>query len=123
MGEMTDHDPDDLGSAYPQEAAETGALVEEDLREPPMYLVWIHNDDYTTRDFVVDVLKQVFHHDEAQATAIMVHVHRNGAGRAGLYPRGVAETKIMEAESMARAEEFPLQLTMEPDLPNENGDC
>ena len=55
------------------------------LQKPPLYRVLLHNDDYTTREFVVDVLRTVFHRDEPEAVQIMLHVHQNGTGVAGVY--------------------------------------
>lgn len=85
------------------------------LARPGMFKVLMHNDDYTTRDFVVEVLKYVFHHSESKAVAIMLHVHNEGVGVAGVYTRDVAETKIETVHSLARRSDFPLRLTMEPD--------
>jgi ATP-dependent Clp protease adaptor protein ClpS len=85
------------------------------LKRPRMYRVLLHNDDYTTREFVVDVLVGVFHHSEAKATEIMLHVHQTGVGVAGVFTREVAETKISIVEKLAREREYPLRLTMEPD--------
>jgi len=96
----------------------TGTVVREKThqkpKKPPLYRVLMHNDDYTTRDFVVYVLETVFHHDEASAVRIMLHVHHNGVGVAGVFTREVAETKIHIVEQLAAREEFPLLLTMEP---------
>ena len=84
-------------------------------RRPPLFKVLMHNDHYTTREFVVDVLHTVFHKSESEAVQIMMHVHTNGVGVAGVYPFEVAETKIKTVERLAREYEFPLQLTMEPE--------
>ena len=96
----------------------TGTVVREETRQkpkkPPLYRILMHNDDYTTRDFVVYVLESVFHHDEASAVRIMLHVHHNGVGVAGVFTREVAETKIQQVERLSAQEEFPLLLTMEP---------
>ncbi len=73
----------------------------------------LHNDDYTTREFVVEVLKTVFHKSESDAVQIMLHVHYNGVGVAGVYTREIAETKIRTVEHLARQYEFPLRLSME----------
>ncbi|MGB0680644.1 MAG: ATP-dependent Clp protease adaptor ClpS [Polyangiales bacterium] len=83
------------------------------MERPRLYKVLLHNDDYTTREFVVDLLRLVFHKDDAQAVQIMLHVHRQGIGVAGLYPREVAETKVVMATHMAREHNFPLRLTLE----------
>jgi ATP-dependent Clp protease adaptor protein ClpS len=89
------------------------------LSRPRMYRVLVHNDDYTTREFVVDVLCTVFRHTESEAVRVMLHVHYNGVGVAGVYTREVAETKIAIVESLAKEREYPLRLSMEPDDPDE----
>ncbi len=91
------------------------------LKRPRMYRVLLHNDDYTTREFVVDVLVGVFHHSESKATEIMLHVHYTGVGVAGVFTREVAETKIAIVEKLAREREYPLRLTMEPDENEDEG--
>ena len=83
------------------------------LAKPPLYKVLLHNDDYTTMEFVVEVLQTVFHHDLQRATRIMLHVHQGGVGVAGTYPRDVAETKAEKVMALARAAEFPLLCTVE----------
>ncbi len=83
------------------------------LAKPPLYKVLLHNDDYTTMEFVVEVLQTVFHHDIQRATRIMLHVHQRGVGVAGTYPRDVAETKAEKVMALARAAEFPLLCTVE----------
>ena len=90
----------------------TETRSEERVAKPRMYRVLVHNDDYTTREFVVDVLRGVFHHSEAEAVRIMLHVHYNGLGVAGIYTREVAETKIRTVEQLAREREYPLRLSM-----------
>ena len=91
------------------------------LARPRMWRVLVHNDDYTTREFVVDVLRTVFRHSESEAVRVMLHVHYNGVGVAGVYTREVAETKIAIVESLAKEREYPLRLTMEPEEPDESG--
>ena len=93
----------------------TETRTEREVAKPRMWRVLMHNDDYTTREFVVDVLCSVFHHDESSAVRIMLHVHHNGLGVAGVFTREVAETKISVVERLARDREFPLRLTMEPE--------
>ena len=93
-----------------------GAVVTESetrLKQPPLYKVLIHNDDYTTMEFVVFVLQTVFQHEEARAAQIMLQVHMQGVGIAGVYTYEVAETKVAEVEKLARAREFPLLCTVE----------
>ena len=91
------------------ERTETKKKVE----RPRRYKVLLHNDDYTTMEFVVWVLQAVFNHDETRATEIMLHVHRTGLGVAGVYPRDVAETRVSQVEALAREHEFPLLCTTE----------
>lgn len=83
------------------------------LRKPPLYAVFLLNDDYTTMDFVVHVLETVFHKPVIEATRIMLHVHKNGKGHAGTFTREIAETKIDTVHTMAREHEFPLKCSME----------
>ncbi len=84
-------------------------------KRPPLYKVLMHNDDYTTREFVVWVLESVFQKTEPEAIRVMMHVHMNGVGVAGIYTRDIAETKAAKTERMAREQEFPLRLTVEPE--------
>jgi ATP-dependent Clp protease adaptor protein ClpS len=87
--------------------------TQEKLARPRRYKVLLHNDDYTTMEFVVWVLQSVFNHDETTATEIMLHVHRTGIGVAGVYPRDVAETRIAQVDALAKEHEFPLRCSME----------
>jgi ATP-dependent Clp protease adaptor protein ClpS len=82
---------------------------------PRRYKVIFHNDDYTTMEFVVMVLRQYFHKSEAEATHIMLTVHKKGSAVAGVYPRDVAETKVSEVMHHARELGMPLLLTSEPE--------
>ena len=84
------------------------------FKEPPIYKVLLLNDHYTTMEFVVVVLEQIFHKSAEEAAQIMLAVHRAGSGLAGLYPKEVAETKVAIVQHMARKEGFPLQCVMEP---------
>lgn len=83
------------------------------LQRPPKYRVLIHNDDYTPMDFVVWVLEEVFHKDHAEATRIMLDVHRKGQGVAGVYTYEIAETKAARVETLAKAHEHPLRSSIE----------
>ena len=91
----------------------TRTRTEKKLKQPPLYRVLLHNDDYTTMEFVVHVLQSIFNHADAEATQIMLHVHRKGIGVAGVYTREVAETKIDQVHALARAHEFPLRCSMD----------
>jgi len=83
------------------------------LAEPPLYKVLLHNDDYTTMEFVIIVLEKVFHKTTAEATRIMLNVHNQGIGVAGVYTKEVAETKVAIVLDLARKNEYPLLCTME----------
>lgn len=83
------------------------------LAEPPLYKVLLHNDDYTTMEFVILILEKVFLKTTAEATRIMLNVHNQGIGIAGVYIREVAETKVAIVLDLARKNEYPLLCTME----------
>lgn len=88
---------------------------QEKTAKPRRYVVVFHNDDYTTRDFVVSVLQEHFGKDVTEATQIMLHVHFKGWGIAGIYSRDVAETKVEKVVSSARSAGHPLKVTAEPE--------
>ncbi|BDQ36007.1 ATP-dependent Clp protease adapter protein ClpS [Pseudodesulfovibrio nedwellii] len=92
---------------------ETELLDEHEVREPRKYKVLLHNDDYTTMDFVVEILVRVFRRNEAQATAIMLSVHNKGYGVCGTYTAEVAETKVDLVHRLAKSAGFPLKCSME----------
>jgi len=87
--------------------------TEDDVIEPPMYKVLLHNDNYTTMEFVVEVLLYVFHKRVEEATRIMLNVHQQGVGICGTYPFEVAETKVDTVHLLAREKGFPLKCSME----------
>lgn len=87
--------------------------VRDEVTEPPLYKVLIHNDDYTPKDFVVEILIKVFNKPMDEATGIMWHTHENGTGLCGIYPLEVAETKVNMVMEAARDSGFPLRLTIE----------
>lgn len=89
--------------------AETARQVE----KPPLFKVLLHNDDFTTMEFVVDVLQHVFHHSEPEALHIMLAVHHQGVGVAGVYPYEIAEAKVNKVTELAGAQDFPLLCTLE----------
>lgn len=83
------------------------------LEKPKMYRVLLHNDDFTTMDFVVFVLEYVFMRTEAESVAIMLKVHNEGVGVAGIYPYDIAYMKSQKAMNLAKAREYPLLATLE----------
>jgi ATP-dependent Clp protease adaptor protein ClpS len=85
----------------------------QEIKKPPLYRVFLLNDDYTTMDFVVQILERIFHKSTVEATQIMLHVHKNGKGLAGTFTKEIAETKVGEVHSLAREHEFPLRCAME----------
>lgn len=104
-----------MGSQRPDTYEVVKESVEERTQEPHMYRVILHNDDYTTRDFVVEILVHIFHKPLDQAVELMWQVHRKGSGVAGIYPRDIAETKVLSVTNLAREHGFPLLTTMEPE--------
>jgi ATP-dependent Clp protease adaptor protein ClpS len=94
-----------------QPAADT--LYDEAPQTPRLYRVLLHNDDYTTMEFVVIILMEVFRKTGDEATAIMLAVHTRGKGECGLYPLEIAETKVAEVRRRAREADFPLRCTLE----------
>ena len=88
-------------------------ITRQETKKPPLYKVFLLNDDYTTMDFVVHILETVFHKPPPEATQIMLHVHRNGIGLCGVFTRDIAETKVMTVHEIARKNEFPLKAIME----------
>jgi len=94
---------------------EDGVISEvwEEVSEPPMYKVLLLNDDYTTMEFVVEILMYVFNKSMEESTAIMLNVHRRGMGLCGVYPYEVAETKVDTVHTFAQERGFPLKCTME----------
>ena len=102
---MGQHGIDSQGQSSTQEKIE--------VKEPILYKVLLHNDNYTTMEFVVMILEKVFRKSSPEATQIMLSVHQKGIGVCGIYPREVAETKIVTVLGLARKFEYPLQCTME----------
>lgn len=94
---------------------ETRSEVEDRTDEPSMYRVVFYNDDFTPKEFVVEILVRLFHKRAAEATRLMWRVHHGHRGVAGIYPREIAETKVAAATALAREHGFPLRMTIEPD--------
>jgi ATP-dependent Clp protease adaptor protein ClpS len=109
-----------MPASPPPEGDRQGGLLTEirpgqQTDTPRMWRVLLHNDDYTTQEFVVWVLESVFRKPRAEAVEVMLHVHLSGVGVAGIYTHDVAETKLRKTRQMAEEQEFPLLVTMEPD--------
>ena len=102
MPENNDHSK---GSVLTENTIET--------KEPRLYKVLLHNDDYTSMEFVIAILETVFHKSANDATKIMLNVHNEGLGIAGIYTREICETKISVVHQLAKKNEFPLRCSME----------
>jgi len=100
---------------FPDIESDSDVLTESEtkLEKPKLFKVLLHNDDFTTMDFVVFVLQFVFMRDTAEALTIMLKVHNEGVGLAGVYPYEVATMKAEKAMNLARAREYPLLCTVE----------
>ena len=85
-----------------------------DVKKPRLYHVILYNDDYTTMEFVVYVLQTIFHHPQTLAEQVMLDVHQRGKGVAGTYSRDIAETKALQARTLAQKHNFPLKCVAEP---------
>ena len=83
------------------------------LKPPNGFKVLLHNDDYTTMEFVVFVLESIFHKSPSDSMRIMLHVHNNGFGVCGVYTHEIAETKVIRVHDLASQYEYPLKATME----------
>ena len=96
-----------------RESTLTDSRSDEKLERPRLWRVLLHNDDYTTQDFVVWVLESIFNKELSEAFDIMMSVHRTGMGIAGVYTYDVAQTKVKTTKQLAEEHEFPLLVTME----------
>ena len=99
----------------PQEQTNIRERQRIDMQEPRRYKVIIHNDDFTTMEFVVMILEQVFFLDAAKAEALMLQVHHSNKAVVGIYTYDIAVSKARKATKMARNEGYPLRLTVEPE--------
>ena len=106
---------DDKKAEPPVPRGETGLVLEERTRtrKPPMYKVLLHNDNYTTMEFVIYVLVSVFHQSETEAIRIMLQVHNQQVGIAGVYTFEIAEMKVAKVAQLAREHDYPLLCTLE----------
>lgn len=100
-----------MGNEHSESNAETHQ--ETDIREPKMYKVLLHNDDYTTMEFVVMVLEQIFRKNTAEANQVMLNVHQKGCGICGIFSYDIAETKVITVHTLAEKNEFPLKCSIE----------
>jgi len=98
-------------TAHNQTRPQTGTRPA--TRQPPMFRVLMHNDDYTSMDFVVDMLELVFHKSPIEANRIMLHIHYKGVGICGVFPFEVAETKAAKVHGLAKAEGYPLRCSLD----------
>jgi ATP-dependent Clp protease adaptor protein ClpS len=87
-----------------------------ELEEPKMFKVLLHNDDYTSMDFVVEVLMSIFHKSAMEAEKIMIQIHEKGMGVCGIYSFEIAQTKAEQVRQRAKQNEFPLLATIEEDV-------
>jgi ATP-dependent Clp protease adaptor protein ClpS len=104
-----------MGEYEPGSREDIFTESEEETKEPPLFKVLLHNDDYTTKEFVVTILVSVFNKSLDDATNLMWKVHKSGVGIAGVYPFEVAETKLNITKATARENGFPLKVSMEPE--------
>jgi ATP-dependent Clp protease adaptor protein ClpS len=102
-------------TSEPRTGTTTKTRVKPRLQPPSLWKVLLHNDDYTTQEFVVWVLETVFRKPEPEAVRIMLDVHKRGKGVAGIYPFDVADTKVAQVKTVAEQHEFPLLCTLEPE--------
>jgi ATP-dependent Clp protease adaptor protein ClpS len=90
------------------------AEIDPKLKEPKHYAVLLHNDDYTSMEFVTEILQKFFNKNGEDAVRIMLKVHQEGKGVAGLFTYQIAETKVAQVQEYARSKGFPLKCSMEP---------
>lgn len=92
---------------------ETREKTRINIREPKHYKVIMHNDDFTTMDFVVEILVDIFHKDILEAERLMMMVHETGKAAVGSYPYDIAVSKVQAAKERAKEEGFPFRMTVE----------
>ena len=102
-----------MGKVDTEHREDSEVLCEQELREPSMYRVFLHNDDYTSMEFVVQILVEIFHKNAEQATALMLTVHEQGQAQCGVYTHEIAESKVAQVHTRARRAGFPLKCTLE----------
>ena len=102
-----------MSKAHPALKEKSGVHTEEALSEPTQYKILMHNDHYTTMDFVVQVLETVFNKPSSEAVQIMLNIHQKGVGVCGIYTEEIAETKVDAVHFLAKQQGFPLKCSME----------
>jgi ATP-dependent Clp protease adaptor protein ClpS len=102
-----------MAETRPQQGEQVLDRTKDQVTEPPLFKVILLNDDYTTMDFVVGILEEVFHKSPAEAHRIMMQVHMQGKGLCGLYPHELAETKVDTVHDLAQQHGFPLRASLE----------
>jgi ATP-dependent Clp protease adaptor protein ClpS len=102
-----------MAKRNPQHDGDVLTESEQKLQKPPLFKVLLHNDNYTTMEFVVFILMHVFNKSESDAIFIMLQVHNQGIGVAGVYTYEIAETKVARVAALARENEYPLLCTLE----------
>ena len=109
--------PENFVSSKRDRQSDGDVLVEKKskTKKPKLYKVIFHNDDYTSMEFVIFVLEHVFRKTIPEATQIMLRVHKQGSGIAGVYPFSIAETKVAHTMELAKQDSYPLLVTMEPE--------
>lgn len=105
MAENNDTEPISRG--------ELKVLPKTEIVEPKLYKVILHNDNYTTMDFVVEVIVKIFHKPAAEATRLMLEVHNKGHAVVGIFPYDIALTKVSEVHALAKKNEYPLRSSAE----------
>jgi len=102
-----------MAKPFTQDDVGLQTRIKDEVKEPRRYKVLLHNDDYTTMEFVVLVLKVVFNKNRTEATHIMLTVHEKGVGVCGIFTSEIAETKVALVHKMARKEGYPLKCSLE----------
>ena len=96
-----------------QTEEQVSSETRDETREPPLYRVLLHNDDYTTMEFVVEILMYVFNKSPESAAKIMMNIHQKGLGECGVFTYEIAETKVDTVHNLARESGYPLRCSME----------
>lgn len=97
----------------PRAQLDSSSEVAEKLLEPDRYKVILLNDDFTTQDFVINVLQSIFNKSFEESLNLMLQIHNHGKGMCGIYPYDIAETKVVEVRKMAKEKQFPLRAILE----------